>query len=147
FFVLEGKSPRPAALFSGGLLTLASIVTFQVSISPAGRSRPLSALTTQSRTQSSELPVASRQTAPRSTENPRENTRSPGQSAVAAVDSRPDDTKTAAASNAVTTENSGSSDSQPFHPQSTQLQASESPDATNTTRGVRNVTTINEMER
>ena len=60
FFVLEGGSPRPGALFSGGMLTLAFVVTFSVWLSQPARYRPLKALTTQSRSRASERPSAFR---------------------------------------------------------------------------------------
>src|SRR5215467_1948115 len=62
FFVLESGSPRPGALFSGGLLTLASVITFSVWLSQPARYRPSRALLSQSRGPASARPSAFQRT-------------------------------------------------------------------------------------
>ncbi|HKW63302.1 MAG TPA: S41 family peptidase [Candidatus Acidoferrum sp.] len=99
FFVLEGGSPRPGALFSGGMLTLACIVVFSVSLSQPGRSRSLRALTTQSRGSARDYSSPFRRsTAPASTDSG-EKVASTGQPADAAG-SKPSSAKPGGSSSA-----------------------------------------------
>ena len=58
FFVLEGGSPRPGALFSGGMLTLVSVVALTVFLSQPVHRRPLRFSTAQSRSFASDRPSA-----------------------------------------------------------------------------------------
>src|SRR2546430_2374504 len=100
FFVLEGGSPRPGALFSGGMLTLVSVVTLTVFLSQPVHRRPLRFSTAQSRSFASDHPSASRQPAAKAADGARENTRASVQPAVAGADSKPSEAKVGHAPNA-----------------------------------------------
>ena len=101
FFVLEGGSPRPGALFSGSMLTVASVITFSIWLSQPARYRPLRVSTTQSRSSAPDRPSAFRRSAAPATGNSTEKTGAPGQPTDAAVDSRPRGVKPGESSSAV----------------------------------------------
>jgi len=148
FFVLEGGSPRPGALFSGGMLTLVSVVTLTVFLSQPVHRRPLRFSTAQSRSFASDRPSASWWLAAKATDGARENTRAPVQPAVAGGESKPSEAKVGHAPNAASPQSLRPSHPQATHRQSAQLEASQSLEAANPmTRGRVEDATIDEAER
>src|SRR5215469_15591432 len=101
FFVLESGSPRPGALFSGGILTLVCVITFSVWLSQPALSRPFRALTSQSRSPASERPSAFRRAPSHATDSTREKSSALRPSDVPAASSRSTEAEAGDASNVV----------------------------------------------
>ena len=151
FFVIEGGSPRPGALFSGGMLTLASVIALSVFVSQPVHRRPLRIWTTQSRSFASDRPSAFRRQPAQATDSARETTRAPAQPAAEGAKSKPGEAKVGQPPNAALPQRFRPPHPQASHPQSAQLRASQSLEAANTantmTRGRSEGATIDEVER
>lgn len=100
FFVLEDGSPRPGALFSGGMLTLACVITFSVWISQPARYRPLRFSTTDSQGSTPGRSSAFRGSARAAVDNSSEKTGT-GRKLTDATDSKPSGSKPRGSSSAV----------------------------------------------
>src|SRR5215472_2225365 len=118
FFVLESGSPRPGALFSGGMLTLAFVITFSVWLRQPARYSPFRALTSQSRSPASERPSAFRRAASHATDSSGEEPSALRRSDVPATSSKPTEAKAGDGSSAARGEGSRSFHPQPPFPQS-----------------------------
>ena len=102
FFVLGGGSPRPEALFSGGILTLACVITFSAWLSAPSRYRQLRFSTAQSRSSAPDHPSTFRRSAAPATDNSGEKSPAAERPTDATPDSKPSGAKPGASSKAIT---------------------------------------------
>ena len=133
FFVLESGSPRPGALFSGGLLTLASVITFSVWLSQPARYKPFRALASQSQSRAREHPSAVGRAASHRTDSAREKPSALRPSDVPATNSKPTEAKAGDASSGVPRQDSRFSPPPPPPSHPLQPQAGQPDDAADTT--------------